>query len=41
MPATLSPPLKVAEIRSRVEPELKENAARILASCGQPFQGDY
>ena len=34
MPTTLSPPLKVAEIRSRIEPDLKENATRILASCG-------
>jgi DNA-damage-inducible protein J len=34
MPTTLSPPLKVAEIRSRIEPELKENATRVLASCG-------
>jgi len=34
MPSTLSPPLKVAEIRSRIEPDLKENATRVLASCG-------
>jgi len=34
MPATLPPPLKVAEIRSRIEPDLKEDATRILASCG-------
>jgi DNA-damage-inducible protein J len=34
MPTTLSPPLKVAEIRSRIEPDLKENATRVLASCG-------
>jgi DNA-damage-inducible protein J len=34
MPATLSPPLKVAEIRSRIEPDLKEDATRVLASCG-------
>jgi DNA-damage-inducible protein J len=26
--------LKTAEIRSRIEPELKENATQILASCG-------
>jgi len=25
---------KVAEIRSRIEPDLKENATRVLASCG-------
>ena len=34
MPATHSPPLKIAEIRSRIEPDLKENATRILAACG-------
>jgi DNA-damage-inducible protein J len=34
MPATHPPPLKVAEIRSRIEPDLKENATRVLASCG-------
>lgn len=34
MPATLSPPLKVAEIRSRIEPDLKKEATRVLASCG-------
>ena len=34
MPTTLSPPFKVAEIRSRIEPDLKENATRVLASCG-------
>lgn len=34
MPNTLSQPLKVTEIRSRIEPDLKENATRILASCG-------
>ena len=34
MPTTLSTPLKVAEIRSRIEPDLKENATRVLASCG-------
>jgi DNA-damage-inducible protein J len=34
MPTTLTPPLKAAEIRSRIEPELKENATRVLASCG-------
>jgi DNA-damage-inducible protein J len=26
--------LKTAEIRSRIEPELKENATQILAACG-------
>ncbi len=34
MPATLPHPLKIAEIRSRIDPDLKENATRILASCG-------
>jgi DNA-damage-inducible protein J len=34
MPATLPHPLKVAEIRSRIDPDLKENATRVLASCG-------
>ena len=34
MPTPLSTPLKAAEIRSRVEPDLKENATRILAACG-------
>jgi DNA-damage-inducible protein J len=34
MSTTLSHPLKIAEIRSRIEPDLKENATRILASCG-------
>ena len=34
MPNTHTPTLKVAEIRSRIEPDLKENATRILASCG-------
>lgn len=34
MPTTLSSHLKIAEIRSRIEPDLKENATRILASCG-------
>lgn len=34
MPATLSPPLKVAEVRSRIEPDLKEDATRVLAACG-------
>jgi DNA-damage-inducible protein J len=34
MPATLPHPLKVAEIRSRIDPALKENATRVLASCG-------
>lgn len=27
-------PLKIAEIRSRINPDLKENATRILAACG-------
>ena len=39
MPTTLSPPLKVAEIRSRIEPDLKENATRVLASCGLNVSG--
>ena len=26
--------LKVAEIRSRIDPDLKENATRVLAACG-------
>ena len=30
----ISEHLKVAEIRSRIEPDLKENATRVLASCG-------
>jgi len=34
MPTNLSSPLKTAEIRSRIEPDLKENATRILQSCG-------
>ena len=34
MPTTISPHLKIAEIRSRIEPDLKENATRILAACG-------
>ena len=34
MPTTALSPLKNAEIRSRIEPDLKENATRILASCG-------
>ena len=34
MPTTLSHPLKVAEIRSRIELDLKEEATRVLASCG-------
>jgi DNA-damage-inducible protein J len=34
MPATLPHPLKIAEIRSRIDPALKENATRVLASCG-------
>ena len=34
MVATLPHPLKIAEIRSRIDPDLKENATRILASCG-------
>ncbi len=33
MPNT-SPSRLCAEIRSRIEPDLKENATRILASCG-------
>ena len=27
-------PLKITEIRSRIDPDLKENATRILAACG-------
>lgn len=34
MPSTLSHPLKIAEIRSRIEPDLKEDATRVLAACG-------
>ena len=34
MPTTLTSPLKVSEIRSRIEPDLKQDATRILASCG-------
>ncbi len=34
MPTTLSHPRKVAEIRSRIELDLKEEATRVLASCG-------
>ena len=34
MPTTLTSHLKVAEIRSRIEPDLKQDATRILASCG-------
>ena len=34
MPSTLSHNLKDSEIRSRIEPELKENATHILALCG-------
>ncbi len=34
MPTFLSPPRRIAEIRSRIEPDLKENATRVLASCG-------
>ena len=34
MSSTHTSTLKVAEIRSRIEPDLKENATRILASCG-------
>jgi len=34
MPNTLTPSLKNSEIRSRIEPDLKENATRILAACG-------
>lgn len=31
---TITQPLKIAEIRSRIEPELKEDATRVLAACG-------
>ncbi len=31
---SITQPLKIAEIRSRIDPDLKENATRILASCG-------
>ena len=34
MPAAQPTLLKVAEIRSRIEPDLKENATRVLATCG-------
>jgi len=34
MPATFSHHLRVTEISSRIEPDLKENATRVLASCG-------
>ena len=34
MPNSSPPPRLCAEIRSRIEPDLKENATRILASCG-------
>ncbi len=34
MPSKLSHHLKNSEIRSRIEPDLKENATNILASCG-------
>ena len=34
MPTTLSTPLRLAEIRSRIEPDLKKNATQVLASCG-------
>ena len=34
MPTMHSPSLKIAEIRSRIEPDLKENATRVLAACG-------
>ena len=31
---SISHPLKITEIRSRIDPDLKENATRILAACG-------
>lgn len=31
---TATQPLKIAEIRSRIEPALKEDATRVLAACG-------
>ncbi len=34
MPAPLASPLKIVEIRSRIDPDLKENATRVLAACG-------
>jgi DNA-damage-inducible protein J len=34
MPTTSHSTLKLAEIRSRIEPDLKEEATRILAACG-------
>lgn len=34
MPPTSPSALKLAEIRSRIEPDLKEEATRILAACG-------
>lgn len=34
MLTTLPHPLKIVEIRSRIDPSLKENATRILAACG-------
>jgi DNA-damage-inducible protein J len=34
MPTTHSHPLKIVEIRSRIDPSLKEDATRILAACG-------
>lgn len=27
-------PLKIVEIRSRIDPDLKKNATRVLAACG-------
>jgi DNA-damage-inducible protein J len=34
MPTTSPCTLKLAEIRSRIEPDLKEEATRVLAACG-------
>lgn len=34
MSTPISPPLKIVEIRSRIDPDLKENATRVLAACG-------
>ena len=31
---SITHPLKITEIRSRIDPDLKENATRILAACG-------
>lgn len=31
---TVIQPLKIAEIRSRIEPNLKQDATRVLAACG-------